>query len=114
MKVQFRLRGLNDNAELRRQLQESLEQLGTFIPISNVEVVVEKERRGAPAFGAFALLAVPGPDIHAQARDHTLQAVWLKVIARLRKQIEQRKSRKEPRLKHGRHGLPRPSLVPAH
>jgi len=43
-------------------------------------------------------LAVPGPDIHAEARDHTLEAAWLKVTAALRKQIEKRKAHQKPRL----------------
>ena len=41
-------------------------------------------------------------DIHAEARDHTLEAAWLKVTISLRKQIEQRKRRQEARLKSNR------------
>ena len=99
MKIQFQLRGLNDNAELRRWLRQSLEKLEKFIPISDAAVVVERERNGAPAFRSFTLLAVPGPDIHSEARDHTLEAVWLKIIASLRKQIERRKVRQDTRMK---------------
>jgi len=99
MKIQFQLRGLNDNVELRRWLRQSLERLEAFVPISDAAVVVERERNGAPAFRSFALLAVPGPDIHSEARDHTLEAVWLKVIASLRKQIDRRKFRQDARLK---------------
>lgn len=66
--------------------------------ITAAAVVVEHRRYGAPPFRAFVSLAVPGPDIHAEACDHTLEAVWLKVTAALRKQIEKRKSHQKPRL----------------
>ena len=61
--------------------------------------MLEYERDYTPAFRAFALLAVPGPDIHAEARDHTLEAAWLKVTAALRKQIDRRQIRQEARVK---------------
>ena len=61
--------------------------------------MLERERDSAPAFRAHVHLAVPGPDIHAAARDHTLEAVGLKVAKNLRKQIERRKTRKGARLK---------------
>jgi ribosome-associated translation inhibitor RaiA len=99
MKIQFLIRGLKDNAALRYRLQQPLERLAARIAISAAAVVVEHESNHAPAFRAYASLAVPGPDIHAEAHDHTLEAVWLKVTTALGKQIEERKSRQEARLK---------------
>ena len=99
MKIQFRIRGLNANASLRVWLEQQLERLHRLIPVSTAEVVLEHQREATPAFRAHVLLAVPGPDIHAAARDHTLEAAWLKVTKNLRKQIERRKARKEAKLK---------------
>ena len=62
----------------------------------------------APPFRAFISLAVPGPDIHAEAHDHTAEAAWLKVADDLRKQIERRKNRQDARLKSDRQS---PALV---
>ena len=105
MKIQFRIRGLNANSGLRAWLEQQLERLHKLIPVSTAEVVLEREQDSAPAFRAHVHLAVPGPDIHAAARDHTLEAVWLKVTENLRQQIERRKARKESRLKGSlRHG----------
>lgn len=105
MKIQFRIRGLNASAGLRVWLEKQLERLHNLIPVSTAEVVLERERDSAPAFRAHVHLAVPGPDIHAAARDHTLEAAWLKVTKNLRKQIERRKTRQEARLKGSlRHG----------
>ena len=99
MKTQFHIRGLKESAGLRHQLQTPLEQLEGDIPISAAVVVVEHDSNNAPAFRAYALIAVPGPDIHADARDCTLDAVWLKVTSALRKQIQQRRWRREARAK---------------
>ena len=106
MKIQFLIRGLNANANLRGWLEQQLERLHKLIPVSAAEVVLERERDGAPAFRVHVHLAVPGPDIHADAREHTLEAVWLKVAKNLRQQMERRKSRQQLRHKsHRQHPL---------
>ncbi len=103
MNTQFHILGLNASADLRRRLLQPLERLQDSIPISAAAVVLEYRRDDAPAFRAFVSLAVPGPDIHAEARDHTLEAAWLKVSTALRKQIEQRKARQDARSKTDPH-----------
>lgn len=99
MEIQFHIRGLKEDASLRQRLQKPLEQLEGDIPISAAVVVVERDSNTAPAFHAYALIAVRGPDIHADVRDCTLEGVWLKVTSTLRKQIQQRKFRQEARIK---------------
>ena len=76
MKIQFRIRGLNANASLRGWLEQQLERLQSLIPVTAAEVVLERQQDNAPAFRAHVHLAVPGPDIHADARDH---CGWQKV-----------------------------------
>ena len=44
-------------------------------------------------------LAIAGPDIHATARDHTIEAAWLKVIKNVKRQIERRKTKQDARHK---------------
>jgi ribosome-associated translation inhibitor RaiA len=99
MKIQFHIRGVDINARARNSLKKWLERLHSLIPITAAAVALEHNRNDAPAFRAFVLLAVPGPDIHAEARDHTLGAAWLKVNAALRKQIQQRKAKQLARIK---------------
>ena len=102
MKIQFQIRGLNANAGLRGWLEKQLERLHNLIPVSTAEVVLEREQDSAPAFRAHVHLAVPGPDIHATARDHTVQAAWLKVFKNLKKQIERRNTKQVMRAKTNR------------
>lgn len=100
MNVQFHIRGLNDNSDLRRRLLHPLERWQRLISIAAVAVVLERQRDEAPPIRAYVSLAVPGPDLHAEARDHTLEAAWLKVTTALRRQIERRKIRQQ--LRRGR------------
>jgi len=102
MNIQFRIRGLNANTGLRRWLEQQLERLHGLIPVTAAEMVLEHRRDAAPAFGAQVHLAVPGPDIHATARDHTAQAAWLKVFKNLKQQIERRKTKQAVRAKTNR------------
>ncbi len=99
MKIQFRIRGLNANASLRTWLEQQLERLHRLIPVSTAEVVLEQQRDAAPGFRAHVHLAVPGPDIHAAAQDHTFQAAWIKVMKNLTKQIDRRQTKQQVRHK---------------
>ena len=103
MKTQFHIHGLNIDARLRRWLEQSLERLKSRIPITTAAVVVEQRRDNGLPVRAYVSLAVPGPDIHAEGRDHTLKAAWLKVMSAMRKQIDQRKARQAARLKTNGH-----------
>lgn len=99
MKIQYQHHGLTPREATERPLDPHLDRLDSLLPISLATVVLEHQRDAAPAFSASVDLAVPGPDIHAAARDHTLAAVVLKVARRLEEQVEDRKNRQELRLK---------------
>ena len=99
MRIEYQLRGLSPRAVADRPMDQHLEHLDRLIPISSAHVVLEHQQNAAPAFCASVDLAVPGPDIHAAARDHTLEAVVLKVARRLEEQVEARKNRQQLRLK---------------
>ena len=101
MKIQFRIRGLNAHATWQDLVMEQLHRLKSLTNIEFAEVILEKQRNSASAVRAHVHLAVPGPDIHAEARDHTLEAAWLKVTTALRQQIERRKSCQQ--LRHNGH-----------
>ena len=87
MNVQFHVLGLNANRRVKEMVLPYLEQLRRQISISSAAVVLDRTRNGGPPFTVRVHLAVPGPDIHAEARDYTLQAAWRKVCTHLKKQI---------------------------
>ncbi len=99
MRIQFDIRGMNDEDGLRRQVEADLKALNRHLAVASAQVGLQHEREVTPAYQAVAALAVSGPDIHAAARDHTWPAAWQKVVARLRAQIEHRRSRQTARPK---------------
>jgi ribosome-associated translation inhibitor RaiA len=97
MTVEFQIRGMKVDDELRRQVETDLGELRGLMEITAARVVLDCQRDATPAYQAVALLAVSGPDVQAAARDHTWPAAWRKVMARLREQMEERRSRQKPR-----------------
>ena len=91
--IQFQIRGLKNDAGFRRQLEADLEALNRLITVASAQVALEHQREVMPPYQAAAMLAVPGPDLHAAARDHTWIAAWQKVVTRLREQMAERRSR---------------------
>ncbi|MEK7684795.1 MAG: HPF/RaiA family ribosome-associated protein [Verrucomicrobiota bacterium] len=99
MKTQFRIRGLKDDDGMRRQLEADLEDLSRLIAVDSAQVALQHQHVATPSYQAVAMLSVPGPDIHAAARDHTWPAAWRKVVTRLREQIEERRNQQTARKK---------------
>jgi ribosome-associated translation inhibitor RaiA len=100
--MQFYIRGLSVNPAFRRRFELTLERLQSLISISATAVVLEHQRDDSLPFRASVSLAVPGPDIHADARAHTLESACLRVTEALRRQIEQRQNRRKARAKSKR------------
>jgi ribosome-associated translation inhibitor RaiA len=102
MEIQFYIRSLSINPAFRRRYELGLERLEGLIAIGAAAVVLEHQRDEALPFRAYVSLAVPGPDIHADARAHTLEAAWLRVTESPRKQMERRLGRRKAREKSRR------------
>jgi ribosome-associated translation inhibitor RaiA len=102
MNVQFHFFGLKANHGSREMVLAGLAQLRRRVSINLAIVVFDRSRNGGPSFAVRVHLAVPGPDIHAEARDHTLQAAWRKAHKNLEKQIDQRKTKQVTRNKSNR------------
>ncbi len=98
MKLEFRLRGWKSSAALRQLVEHQLERLADFAAISTAEVVLVRSSAATPAWTARAHLQVPGPDLRAEARDHTVEAAWRKVLAALQGEIGRRHERRRHRL----------------
>lgn len=99
MTLQFQIRELKDDDGMRRQLEADLEDLNRLMPVASAHIALERQRDSTPPYQAVVMLAVPGPDIHAAARDHTWLAAWRKVVTRLREQIEERRNQQTARKK---------------
>ena len=79
MKILLRYCGLNDCAAWRGLVETQIRRLEGLAAIAAAHVTLERQHEFTPAFRVLRGLEVPGPDVHAEARDHTLQAALLKV-----------------------------------
>jgi ribosome-associated translation inhibitor RaiA len=97
MNLDFRLRGWKNSSALRHLVQTQLDRLHQFVSVSGAEVVLERRRAATPAWVARAHLQVPGPDLRAEACDHTVEAAWRKVMQELYGQVGRRLERRRGR-----------------
>jgi ribosomal subunit interface protein len=99
MKIQLRYWGLNAKALWESLVEAQLKRIQHLAAIASAKVSLEWQPEAAPAYRVHAHLEVPGPDFHAEARDHTLQAALQKVIKDLERQIRSRTTRHASRRK---------------
>ena len=99
MKILLRYCGLHARTAWRELVETQLRKLESLAAIASARVTLERQHEAKPAFRVLTLLEVPGPDVHAEARDHTLQAALLKVVKDLERQIRSRRSRRAERWK---------------
>jgi ribosomal subunit interface protein len=99
MKLHIRYRFLSPLARWQGLIKQQLEGLEHLSAIASAQVTLERQRHAKPAYRVQALLEVPGPDFHADACDHTLQAALQKVVKNLERQIRSRKARRADRRK---------------
>jgi ribosome-associated translation inhibitor RaiA len=69
---------------------KELKSLQPDLQIDEARVHLERSLSGSPPFSASIHLVTPGPDVTAQATDHTLRAALLKAVAGVRARIEHR------------------------
>lgn len=100
MNIIVRYQGPSSRPSWQELAETRLRKLQTLATIETARVAIEWQRRiKRGAFRVMALLEVPGPDLHAEACDYTLQAALAKVVKSLEKQIRSRKGRRADKWK---------------
>ncbi|MFO1502018.1 MAG: HPF/RaiA family ribosome-associated protein [Verrucomicrobiota bacterium] len=99
MKLIVLYRGLNARPVWQMLVETQFRRLQKLAAVLSAKVCLEWQQGIKPAFRVLALLEVPGPDFHIEARDHTLQAALLKAVHGLERQIRARRTRKAGRHK---------------
>ncbi len=77
--------------------------LGKLEPLRQIDeaiVHLAREREASPPYRVRVQLVTPGPDVFAEARDHTLGAALRKVVKRLVRIIGARAGKQRARLKN--------------
>ena len=70
-----------------RALEERILALQPRLQIEEANVRLEHDREVSPPFRVGLHLVIPGPDIVAEARDHTIRAAIDKVMAKVNRRI---------------------------
>ncbi|ACB74724.1 HPF/RaiA family ribosome-associated protein [Opitutus terrae] len=85
-------------------VEEGLSTLRPLLAIDEAHVRLEHDAAASPAYRVTVHLVVPGPDLRADAVDHTLRTAFAKVLGELRARAEERVARRR-RLRRGVHTL---------
>ena len=64
-------------------IEQHLDALGKTRQIDEARIVIERRMEASPPFRVSAHLVTPGPDVLAEAVEHTLRAAFEKTIAQL-------------------------------
>jgi ribosome-associated translation inhibitor RaiA len=94
MKINLRFLGIKPRDQWKREVTSELDALGKVAAVSSADVVLEGRRESGPFFRLRALLAVPGPDFHAEGVDHTFAAALRKLTRELKRQIRHRQAKR--------------------
>ncbi len=71
------------STSLTASIEQQLAELGKTRQIDEARVVIERRLEASPPFVVTAHLVTPGPDVFAEASDHTLRAALQKTMEQL-------------------------------
>lgn len=94
MKMTIQHLYIRSTAGLDSWMETQLLALQRSMRIDEALVRVECRREASPAYRAHVHLVTPGPDVRAEAADHTLRAAFTKVMRQLRQKIGGRSARR--------------------
>lgn len=94
-------------------LEQEFAALSGRLRIDEARVLVERLPDASPPFRISAHLVTPGPDVFAEATDHTLRAVLHKLMRSIGDKVTQRSQRgsRKLRSRHSDRLKPQPSIT---
>ena len=78
-------------------VEEQIISLQPILQIDEADITLSHLHECSPPYQVSVHLVTPGPDVSADARDHTLQAAFLKTMESLREKITHRATRRQKR-----------------
>lgn len=100
MKFKLHHRFLRPDASLEEKARQKLSKLEAIADIEAAEVTLERHPGASPPFSARVHLVIPGPDLHAEGKDHTPAATLNKALEGVTRQLRQRKHKLQLRRRH--------------
>lgn len=102
MQLHLSPRNVRLTAAIHRHVADKIEHLEAHTPeilAAHVVLIHDAAAKPAVAFSVKAHLAVPGPDIHAEASAQDLYAALDVVVAKISHLLSKRKTRRKDRLR---------------
>ena len=111
MKLKIQHRHHQPSPAFTALLERELTALSAHLRMDEARVLIERQPDASPPFRMSAQLVTPGPDVFAEATDHTLRAALHKLIINIGDKITQRSQRRSRKLlsRHPGRTLPQPS-----
>ena len=88
------------SASLIAMIEQQLGELGKTRQIDEARIVIERRLEASPPFRISAHLVTPGPDVFADAADHTLRAALQKTFTQLAADIDRRHLKRAGRVRN--------------
>jgi ribosome-associated translation inhibitor RaiA len=90
MKVVVKHSGITLRKWMNSSVRKQILALSPLRQIDEAQVQIARDHEASPPFRVHLHLVTPGPDIAAEARDHTLAAALGKVLRRVTEEIKRR------------------------
>ena len=100
MKISIKHFAINSVKAVDARVRKHLGKLESLRQIDEAIVHLARDREASPPYRVRVQLVTPGPDVFAEARDHTLSAGLRKVMKRLMRIIDTRAEKQRARLKN--------------
>jgi hypothetical protein len=97
MKLVIQHRHHAPSADFTALIESEMKALQPVLRIDEARVRIERQPDASPPFRISAHLVTPGPDVCADANDHTLRAALGKLVHRIRNKIAHRSGRRQRR-----------------
>jgi ribosome-associated translation inhibitor RaiA len=99
MKLTLKHQSHQSSPSFAALIKERIGFLAKVLRIDEARTLVERRTESSPPFRLAAQLVTPGPDVFAEAADHTLRAALHKLVKQLKGRIEHRRQKRAKRLR---------------
>lgn len=97
MKLTLEHRDIRPTEMVNGWVKKQITSLEKRLRIDEARILLVHRAEASPAYAAQVHLVVPGPDLQAEAEDHTLRAALAKAMARLRDKLVLRSAKRRQR-----------------
>jgi ribosome-associated translation inhibitor RaiA len=99
MKLNLQHHNLRSSDELDSLIENRILALQPRLRIDEAHVRLECRFESSPAYGVLIHLVMPGPDVFAEGRDHTIHAAIHKALGEIESRLDHRAAKRQQRVR---------------